>query len=77
MAALSVAGRIVAIRSFGKAAFAKLRDRTGEIQVWVKLDVVGEQAFALWSSSSAGISSASTESPAVSPRPGWRGQRGR
>ncbi|HJX53887.1 MAG TPA: amino acid--tRNA ligase-related protein, partial [Polyangia bacterium] len=45
---LSVAGRIVAIRSFGKAAFAKLRDRTGEIQVWVKLDVVGEQTFALW-----------------------------
>ena len=25
---VSVAGRIVAIRSFGKAAFAKLRDRT-------------------------------------------------
>jgi lysyl-tRNA synthetase class 2 len=45
---VSVAGRIVAIRSFGKAAFAKLRDRTGEIQIWVKLDVVGEQGFALW-----------------------------
>jgi lysyl-tRNA synthetase class 2 len=45
---VSVAGRIVAIRSFGKAAFAKLRDRTGEIQVWVKLDVVGEQVFGLW-----------------------------
>jgi len=45
---VSVAGRVVAIRSFGKAAFAKLRDRTGEIQVWVKLDVVGEQTFALW-----------------------------
>jgi len=45
---LSLAGRIVAIRSFGKAAFAKLRDRTGEIQVWVKLDVVGEPVFALW-----------------------------
>jgi len=45
---LSVAGRIVALRSFGKAAFAKLRDRTGEIQVWVKLDVVGEQAYELW-----------------------------
>ena len=39
---VSVAGRIVAIRSFGKAAFAKIRDRTGEIQIWVKLDVVGE-----------------------------------
>jgi lysyl-tRNA synthetase class 2 len=45
---VSVAGRIVAIRSFGKAAFAKIRDRTGEIQVWVKLDVVGEKDFSLW-----------------------------
>lgn len=44
----SVAGRIVAVRSFGKAAFAKLRDRSGEIQVWVKQDLVGEKAFGLW-----------------------------
>jgi lysyl-tRNA synthetase class 2 len=44
----SIAGRIVAHRSFGKAAFVKLRDRTGEIQVWVRQDIVGEQAFALW-----------------------------
>src|SRR6185436_12939579 len=36
----SVAGRIVAHRSFGKAAFAKVRDRSGEIQVWVKQDSV-------------------------------------
>jgi lysyl-tRNA synthetase, class II len=45
---LSIAGRIVALRSFGKAAFAKIRDRSGEIQIWVKLDVVGEATFALW-----------------------------
>jgi lysyl-tRNA synthetase class 2 len=44
----SVAGRIVAHRSFGKATFVKVRDRTGEIQVWVRQDVVGEAAFALW-----------------------------
>jgi lysyl-tRNA synthetase, class II len=44
----SVAGRIVALRSFGKAAFAKVRDRSGEIQVWVKLDVLGEKSFGLW-----------------------------
>jgi lysyl-tRNA synthetase class 2 len=47
-ARFSVAGRIVALRSFGKAAFAKVRDRSGEIQVWVKQDVVGETTFALW-----------------------------
>ncbi|HYX90791.1 MAG TPA: lysine--tRNA ligase [Myxococcaceae bacterium] len=38
----SVAGRIVAMRSFGKAAFVKLRDRSGEIQVHVKRDVLGD-----------------------------------
>lgn len=47
-ARFSVAGRIVAWRSFGKAAFAKVRDRSGEIQVWVKQDVVGEKAYGLW-----------------------------
>jgi lysyl-tRNA synthetase class 2 len=47
-ARFSVAGRIVALRSFGKAAFAKVRDRSAEIQVWVKQDVIGEKAFALW-----------------------------
>src|SRR5947207_15794771 len=44
----SLAGRIVAHRSFGKAAFVKVRDRTAEIQVWVRQDVIGEAAFALW-----------------------------
>jgi lysyl-tRNA synthetase, class II len=44
----SIAGRIVALRSFGKAAFAKLRDRAGEIQIWVKQDAIGEKTFALW-----------------------------
>jgi lysyl-tRNA synthetase class 2 len=43
-----VAGRIVAIRGFGKAAFVKLQDRTGQIQVWVRRDVIGEAAFQLW-----------------------------
>ena len=47
-ARFSVAGRIVALRSFGKAAFAKVRDRSGEIQVWVRQDVLGEKTFALW-----------------------------
>src|SRR5512140_3886595 len=38
----SVAGRVLALRSFGKAAFLKVRDRSGELQVWVKKDKVGE-----------------------------------
>jgi lysyl-tRNA synthetase class 2 len=47
-ARFSVAGRIVAYRSFGKATFVKVRDRVGEIQVWIKQDVVGEPAYAAW-----------------------------
>jgi len=41
----SLAGRVLAVRSFGKAAFLKLRDRSGEIQVWVKKDRLGERGF--------------------------------
>ena len=47
----SVAGRVLAVRSFGKAAFLKVRDRCGEIQVWVKKDSVGERASRSSSSS--------------------------
>ena len=43
-----VAGRIASHRSFGKAAFAKLLDRTGEVQVWVRKDLIGDAAFELW-----------------------------
>jgi lysyl-tRNA synthetase class 2 len=43
--AWSVAGRVLALRSFGKAAFLKVRDRSGELQVWVRKDKVGEQGF--------------------------------
>jgi lysyl-tRNA synthetase class 2 len=41
-----VAGRIVANRSFGKAAFISILDQSGRIQVYVKKDVVGADVFA-------------------------------
>ena len=41
----SLAGRVLAIRSFGKAAFLRVRDRSGEIQVWVKKDRLSEREF--------------------------------
>ena len=44
----SVGGRVLAVRSFGKAAFLRLRDRSGEIQVWVKKDRVGERGFEIF-----------------------------
>jgi lysyl-tRNA synthetase class 2 len=46
--AWSLAGRILAIRSFGKAAFLRLRDAAGELQVWVKKDKVGERGFEIF-----------------------------
>ena len=44
----SIAGRVLALRSFGKAAFLRVRDRSGEIQVWVKKDKVGDGAFEIF-----------------------------
>jgi len=42
-----VGGRVTAIRTHGKAAFLDLSDGDGRIQVYVKRDVVGAEAFGL------------------------------
>jgi len=44
----ALAGRVLANRTFGKAAFLKLRDRKGDLQVWVKKDVLGEAGFEVY-----------------------------
>lgn len=41
----TLAGRIIARRSFGKAAFIKLQDRKGRVQLYVKKDAIGDAAF--------------------------------
>jgi lysyl-tRNA synthetase, class II len=43
-----VAGRIVALRPHGKAAFAHILSDGARLQVYIKRDVVGEKAFALF-----------------------------
>ena len=43
-----VAGRLMAMRSFGKAAFINIQDRQGRIQVYIKKNSVGEDAFSLF-----------------------------
>ena len=40
-----IAGRLMAIRGHGKASFSTLNDRTGNIQVYFKMDVLGEQKY--------------------------------
>ena len=42
---LTIAGRIVAFRLMGKAAFCHLLDRNGKIQIYVKKDDIGEEIF--------------------------------
>ena len=43
---LSVAGRLMSKRGMGKAVFADLQDSQGRIQLYVRIDDVGEQALA-------------------------------
>ncbi len=38
-----IAGRIVAMRNFGKAAFAHIQDETGKIQVYFRKDLLNEK----------------------------------
>jgi lysyl-tRNA synthetase class 2 len=45
---VSVAGRIVAIRRMGKASFINIRDRYGDIQAYIGIDVVGEETYNLF-----------------------------
>ena len=42
---VTIAGRLMAIRGHGKASFSTLNDRTGNIQIYFKLDVLGEQKY--------------------------------
>ncbi|MBN1289020.1 MAG: lysine--tRNA ligase [Actinobacteria bacterium] len=41
----SVAGRIMAIREHGKATFADLKDSTGKIQLLLRQNVIGDEAY--------------------------------
>ena len=45
-----VAGRLRAVRAHGKTVFADLHDEKGKIQLYLKEDLVGEEAFAFFSS---------------------------
>ena len=42
---VTIAGRLMAIRGHGKASFATLSDRSGTIQIYFKLDVVGAEKY--------------------------------
>lgn len=42
---VSVAGRVVLLRSMGKAAFAHVQDETGKIQFYIRQDEVGDEIY--------------------------------
>ena len=43
-----LAGRIMSLRRFGKAAFLHLQDSSGQLQVHVRRDMVGAEAYSLF-----------------------------
>jgi lysyl-tRNA synthetase class 2 len=45
---VSIAGRVLTLRSHGKTGFATLTDGDANLQVYVRKDGVGDPAFAVW-----------------------------
>jgi lysyl-tRNA synthetase class 2 len=44
----AIAGRVMAIRNFGKGAFIAIQDRKGRIQAFIRKDRLGDELFALF-----------------------------
>ena len=43
-----LAGRIMAVNSFGKSAFIRFKDRSGQMQAYIRKDKVGDDQYALF-----------------------------
>ncbi len=43
-----VAGRMMAVNRFGKASFIRFKDRTGQLQAYVRKDKIGDEAYGLF-----------------------------
>lgn len=44
----TIAGRVMLKRDFGKAAFITIRDEEGDIQIYLKKDILGENIFEIY-----------------------------
>ncbi|RIP32689.1 lysine--tRNA ligase [Staphylococcus gallinarum] len=51
---VTIAGRLMTKRGKGKAGFAHVQDLSGQIQIYVRKDQVGEEQFELWNASDLG-----------------------
>ncbi|WP_079654680.1 lysine--tRNA ligase [Thermocrinis minervae] len=45
---VKLAGRLVSLRSMGKAIFGHIQDYSGKIQVYIKKDVLGDEKFSIF-----------------------------
>lgn len=50
----TIAGRIITKRDMGKIAFCNLQDRDGNIQIYIRKDVIGEDAYSVFKLSDIG-----------------------
>ena len=67
---VSIAGRIMTKRGKGKAGFINLQDKYGQIQIYVRQDVVGEDEYALFKKADLFGLLCVRYAPACDPRPG-------
>ena len=51
---VKLAGRIMTKRGKGKAGFAHIMDQFGQVQLYIRLDAIGEEAFELWNKADLG-----------------------
>jgi len=51
---VSVAGRIMFIRKMGKASFFSIKDKLGNIQVYISINDIGEEAYTLFKTADLG-----------------------
>ncbi|MDW0114652.1 lysine--tRNA ligase [Sporosarcina saromensis] len=51
---VKIAGRIMTKRGKGKAGFAHIQDLGGQVQIYVRQDAIGEEAYALFNSADLG-----------------------
>ncbi|WP_226530417.1 lysine--tRNA ligase [Metabacillus niabensis] len=53
-ASVTIAGRIMTKRGKGKAGFAHIQDLTGQIQIYVRKDEIGEEAYEIFNTADLG-----------------------
>ena len=61
---VSIAGRIMTRRIMGKAAFVHAKDMSGALQLYVKRDEIGEEAFDEFKSATSSAPRATCSAPA-------------